>query len=429
MRKENLLVPNFFLNGLSWIVFTAMMLIALQAQAADQLVGFETASKNGLERAWFSQVRVDRSKNRVTNWALHDDLLLALTSTGTLHAMDSESGRTRWVAQVGNPSHPSTGPAANAELVAVLNGSRLFMLDRGDGHLVWSRPIGNISEAAPVLGENYAYVAQINGRVEGFKLDDPAARVWQYQSLGRIYHPPIIAGELVAWTSDRGHLYFGNAIRPRVSFRVETYDEIAAAPTASGENLYATSLGGYLYCYTQAKGAELWRFSAGRPITKKPTVVGDRVYVASEAPALYAVDSTSGHHAWTAEGVVQFVARGANRVYGLDRFGTLLILDGESGTLAGRIATGGGFSALANEQSDRIFLVSDSGLVQCLHELGAEKPILHSESASEGPMSEKGEQEDASAEEADESTEEMLEEESGEDFDDEDPFGDANPFG
>jgi len=430
MRKENLSMPKFFLNGLCWIAFLAMISAASQARAADQLVGFEAASKNGLERAWFSQVRVDRGKNRVTSWALHNDLLLALTSTGTLHAMDSESGRTRWVAQVGNPRHPSTGPAANAELVAVLSGSRLFMLDRGDGHLVWSRSIGNTSEAAPTLGENYAYVAQINGRVEGFKLDDPTARVWQYQSVGHIHHPPIIAGELVAWASDRGHLYFGNAIRPRVSFRVETHDQIAAAPTASGENLYATSLGGYLYCYTQAKGVELWRFSSGRPITKKPTVVGDRVYVASEAPALYAIDSTSGRHEWTAEGVVQFVARGANRVYGLDRFGTLLILDGESGTLAGRIATGVGFSAVANEQSDRIFLVSDSGLVQCLHELGAGEPTLHLKSAGKEMMSEKGEPEDAPAEEVEEPAMDATEEEPAEDFeDDEDPFGDDDPFG
>ncbi|NOY29380.1 MAG: PQQ-binding-like beta-propeller repeat protein [Planctomycetes bacterium] len=418
------------LNYLRWIgggLFALTMVVASQAGAADRLVGFEAASKNGLERAWFSQVRVDRGKNRVTNWTLHDDLLLALTSTGTVHAMDAESGRTRWVAQVGNPSHPSTGPAANADFVAVLSGSKLFLLDRGDGHLVWSRPIGNTSEAAPALSEKYAYVAQINGRVEGFKLDDPTARIWQYQSVGHIYQPPIITGELVAWASDRGHLYFGNAISPRVAFRVETYDKIVSAPTASGKNLYATSLGGYLYCYTQAKGAELWRYSSGLPITKKPTVVGGVVYVASEAPALHAIDSTSGRHLWTAEGVVQFVARGTDRVYGLNRFGTLLILDGESGTLAGRIATGAGISALANEQSDRIFLVSDSGLVQCLHELGAEKPTFHMEAVGKEMMSEKGKPEDTPAE-VEEPAEEDAEEEPFEDGDG-DPFGDADPFG
>jgi len=425
MLKENLAALEFLLNPLRWIgcgCFALAMIVASQAWSADRLVAFEAASKNGLERAWFSQVRVDRGRNRVTNWTLHNDLLLALTSTGTIHAMDSESGKTRWVAQVGKPSHPSTGPAANAELIAVLSGSRLYMLDRGDGHLVWSRPISNTSEAAPALGEEYAYVAQDNGRVEGFKLDDPTGRVWQYQSVGHIYQPPIIAGELVAWASDRGHIYFGNAIRPRVSFRVETHDKIVSAPTAYGENLYATSLGGYLYCYTQAKGTELWRYSSGMPITKKPIVVGGMAYVASEAPALYAIDSASGRHQWTAEGVVQFAARGAHRVYGLDRFGTLLILDGKSGTIAGRIATGAGFSALANGQSDRIFLVSESGLVQCLHEMGVEKPTLHSEGKSEEMMPEKSDQKEAK--------EEAAEEEPAEDFEEnEDPFDDSNPFG
>jgi len=380
MPTENLPPLKFLPNPLRWIhwgIFVAMLVVGPQAWSAPQLVEFETAAKNGLQRAWFSQIRVDHSKNRVTNWTLDKDLLLALTSTGTVHAIKAESGRTQWVAQVGNPSYPSTGPAANADFVAVLSGSRLYMLDRVDGHLVWSRALGIVSETSPTLSETYAFVAEINGRVEGFPLDDPAASVWQNQSAGHLYHPPFVAGEFVAWASDRGHLYLGNAVRPRVLFRIETHDEIASTPVASGENLYATSLGGYLYCYAKSDGAELWRYSSGMPITQQPAVVDGRVYVASEDPALYAIDATSGRHQWTAEGVVQFVAQGADRVYGVDRFGTLLILDSKSGTLAGRIDTGTGISALANEQSDRIFLVSEAGLVQCLYEQGASEPTWY----------------------------------------------------
>lgn len=418
-------------NHLRWIgcgIFVSMIVVASQSQSADRLVGFEAASKNGLQRAWFSQVRVDHSKNRVTNWTLSNDLLFALTSTGTVHAIDAESGRTRWVAQVGKPSYPSNGPAANANFVAVLSGSRLYMLDRDDGHLVWSHAIGNVSEAAPAMSANYAFVAEINGRVEGFPLDEPTSTVWQYQSVGHIYQPPFVTGEFVAWASDRGHLYFGTTKGPRVLFRVETYDEIVSAPVAAGENLYATSLGGYLYCYSKSGGDELWRFSSGMPITKKPAIVDGRVYVASEAPALYAVDATSGRHQWTAEGVVQFVAQGADRVYGVDRFGTLLILDRESGTLAGRISTGPGIAALANEQTDRIFLVSEAGLVQCLYELGASEPTFYREVTDEEAMSEKDEKESQPAKEkVEEPATDKPKEQPAEEEDN--PFDDANPFG
>jgi len=429
--RENGPSQKHFLNPLRWICccfFMATLAVTTPAWTADQLVGFEVASRNGLERSWFSQIRVDRTRNRVTDWTLHADLLIALTSTGTVHAIDMESGRTRWMAQVGKPGSPCTGPAANADYVAVLSDSKLFVLDRGDGHLVWSRRIGNVSEAAPVLSESHVYVTQINGRVEGFPLEDPTARVWQYQSVGHIYQTPLITGEFLTWASDQGHLYFSDAISPRVLFRIETYDEIASSPTAYGENLYATSLGGYLYCYDKSDGQERWRFSSGMPIVKKPIIVDDKAYFASETPALYALDSTSGRHLWTAEGVVQFVAQGTDRVYGVDRFGTLLILDGESGTLAGRIATGAGISALANEQTDRIFLVSDTGLVQCLHELGASEPTLYLKATDEEEMAEKGEEKETPAEEeAEEPDAEPVEDEPAEE--DDNPFDEENPFG
>jgi len=142
------------------------------AWSADQLVNFRDASRNGLQRSWFTQIRVDSSRNRVTDWTLDNDLLIALTSTGMVHAIEVDSGRTRWVAQVGKPESPCSGPAANSTYVAVLSGSKLFVIERMDGHLVWSRGIGNVSEAAPALSESHAFVSQINGRVEGFPLDD-----------------------------------------------------------------------------------------------------------------------------------------------------------------------------------------------------------------------------------------------------------------
>jgi hypothetical protein len=41
------------------------------------------------------------------------------------------------------------------------------------------------------------------------------------------------------------------------------------------------------------------------------------------------------------------------------------------------MATNGAADALVNDQTDRIYLVSKDGLVQCLHELGADKPLYH----------------------------------------------------
>jgi hypothetical protein len=53
------------------------------------------------------------------------------------------------------------------------------------------------------------------------------------------------------------------------------------------------------------------------------------------------------------------------------------VLDSKTGNPVSRMAVGEGLSTLVNDQTDRIFLVSDGGLVQCLHEIGAEAPTVH----------------------------------------------------
>ncbi len=409
-------LPNLF-RSICYGIFAVAITAAPQVDAAGQLVAFEVAARGGLQRAWYAQVRVDRASSRVLSWALHDQHLFALTSAGTVHTLDSETGETLWVARVGTPGHPIAGPAVNANFVAVLGGSRLYLLDRGDGHVVWSRSVGSAAVAAPALSANYAYVGMLNGRMEGYRLDSPANGAWQYQSAGHIFQAPTITGDFVTWATDRGHLYVSNAIRPRVLFRVETQSEFDSAPTAQNGNFYAASLDGYLSCYSESTGNERWRYSMGLPITRTPAVIGDKVYVASEAPELSAVDSKSGRHLWTTLGTTQFVAQGANRVYGVDRHGALLILESASGAILGRIANGEGISALINDQSDRIFLVSDAGLVQCLHEMGATQPTYYRKSPNEADL--------PAEEPADDSTEAAPEEASTEDAD---IFDDSSPF-
>jgi hypothetical protein len=51
--------------------------------------------------------------------------------------------------------------------------------------------------------------------------------------------------------------------------------------------------------------------------------------------------------------------------------------------------TAEGLHTLVNDQSDRIFLVNDRGLVQCLREIGAVEPTLYrKEEPSEPPAAE-----------------------------------------
>jgi|GEM_PF-1258976 len=431
--------------GMMSVCCVALLLTTALGSAvrADALVSDQEAARLGLERAWFAQVRVDPARHKVVHWVTAGDRLFALTSAGALQAIDAETGATLWTTEIGVEYVPAAGLAVNSKYVAVLGAGRLYLLDRADGHHHWSRQVGGASSAAPALSEEHAYVALVSGRVEGYRLDDSKAPVWQYVSIGRTFQSPTTTGEVVSWPTDQGLLYVGRADPPRVLFRVETNDEIVAAPAEQAPYLYAASLDGYLYCYDELTGGEQWRYSTGYAVTSQPAIVGNQAFVASVGPTLHAVDSLTGESLWRLPGLSQFVALGKQHVYGMDQYGTLVAVDGKSGSVAGRISTDAENRALVNDKSDRLFLINDRGLVQCLHEIGAKEPTWHRgqttlEADGESKQDRQEPKDPAAAEsEFGGFSDSPFEEEGGresteEDFEAEEEsseFGEENPFG
>ncbi len=361
------------------LLFAALSMVAGTAslQAAPKLVTNEQAARHGLERAWFAQVPVDASRSRVTQWMLYYDRLYSVTNSGIVTALNAETGETLWSKQVGKPGYPAFGPGANADHLGMVSGSKLYVLNRHDGRLEWARQLGSAPSSGPALSEKYAFVALVTGRIEGYLLDDPATQPWYYQSKGRTFLRPTTTGKIVTWPTTAGYLYASRANDPGVLYRLETNADIITSPAAMPPYLYIASQDGYLYCLNEDTGDEAWRYSTGYAIDSSPAIVGDMAYVASVEPAIHALDAKTGKEQWTTPGASHFAARGKERVYASDRFGNLLVLDSKTGNPVSRMAVAEGASTMVNDQTDRIFLVSDGGLVQCLHEIGAEAPTVH----------------------------------------------------
>jgi outer membrane protein assembly factor BamB len=370
-----------------------MALAAMTLPAWGQLVTHNQAARLGLERAWFAQVNLDQARHRIANWLLHDNFLFAVTTGGTIHVLDATTGKTVWATQVGQPKYPTLGPAASQKDVAVINGSKLILLDRANGRIKWTRKAGDAPSSSPALSETHVFVALINGRVEAFPIEDTKQPIWYYQSSGRAYYKPVATAKSISWATDLGYLYVGRLNPLNLLFRLETGGEIVASPTGMDPYLLVGSTDGNLYCVHEQSGVEHWRYITGYPITKTPAVVGEQVFITSQEPRLHVLDATTGRRQWTIAGVAQFVALGKQHVYATDRDGSLLVLDAKTGGLVGRLPHHRKQSwsaqspwsergpALVNDQNDRIFLVSNTGLVQCLHEIGVSDPILYRQPA------------------------------------------------
>lgn len=363
------------------VVLIAGAAAPASAQLSSGLISQQQAASVGLKRAWFAHAKLDPSRSKVVDWILSSDQLLILTDSGVLHALDANTGKTNWVTQFGNPDYPSLGPDANDQFIAVINGSTLYLMDCASGRIQSQRAIGGAPGAGPAVGKHYVFVPAINGLVDGYPLERgaPKYRKWFYQSFGRALVPPLVTPKSVAWTTDRGYLYVSGAVTPGVRFRLETTGQFDARPAYRAPLIYAVALSGELFAVHEEDGTLEWRYTTGYPTSRAPAAVGERLFVSSEEPMLHCVDAGTGRFQWQAPGLAQFAAVTKSHVYGVDRYGTIHILNVADGAPVGRIPTGGTVTALVNDQTDRLYLISDSGLVQCLHEIGADKPTYYAQ--------------------------------------------------
>jgi hypothetical protein len=108
-----------------------------------------------------------------------------------------------------------------------------------------------------------------------------------------------------------------------------------------------------------------------------PLVTTEQVFVWSEHGGLVCLGAAEGEIRWTQARVVRLAAVSPMRAYGFDPFGRLIAIDARSGVVEGALAIGEAELDLVNRQTDRIFLGSANGLIQCLREMDLEEPVEH----------------------------------------------------
>jgi hypothetical protein len=194
---------------------------------------------------------------------------------------------------------------------------------------------------------------------------------------------PIATDESIVWSTDAGYLYVGNTEAMRMRFRLETGSEIVASPAYHKPYVYAASLSGDVFGMHEVTGMRRWKYATGYPVTRSPAAVGERVYVTSEEPALHCIDAKTGEAVWEAGGIEQFAAASKDRVYAVDDLGALVVLDAATGAQVARTKGHSSLRALVNDQTDRIYVISRDGVVQCFHEINATSPLYHNAPAAQ----------------------------------------------
>lgn len=352
--------------------------------ASAQLISQEQAQAHGLRRAWASQVTLDRNRDHMESLVLTGGMLYAQTGRAVVHAFDAETGRTRWSKPVGNRDYPTLPAAGNDRFTAVVNGSSLYLLDSQTARYRWERSLPGPPSAGLVMNDLYVYVMLLNGAMVVYELPEPGdgedaepSDPWVIRGSGTPQSSARFAKQFAAWTTSTGQTYVCSLIDRRVLYEFKTLDAIESSPAYRDPDFFVASRDGSAYAFHEQTGHERWRFNAGAPILEPPTVAGEALLVMPRGHGMYAVHTEDGRELWWAPGVEKYVSASPTRIYASDAFGRIHMLNRQTGVRLDTMPTARLALHARNEENDRIYLATASGLVQCLHEekLDAAAPI------------------------------------------------------
>jgi hypothetical protein len=427
------------------LIVAVGVLLSLTGQPAaagnNEIIPEAMAQRYGLTRMWVTQAQVDPGQGILQAVVLCDGVLYAQSNRATLEAIDAETGQKLWSKMIGRSGHPSLPPTASRDLVATINGSTLYVMNRYNGDILYQTVIDGAPGGGPALSNERAYVPIVSGLILAYRLEpladaakelgkiDPLAsdmsedekkeaakkaeeerreniRIRQdyvpplaCSSTGRVLVPPVVTSqnrdeEFVTWGTDRGYLYVGRIDRRggdafTATHRLNTNGIFSNPPAylprdpkVLGDSgvIFAGSSDGYVYAMRERSGELQWKFAASDPIIDSPVVIEDRVYATTELGGMFCLNAKTGKQIWWAPEVLHFVAAGKHRVYAADKLGRLRILDARNGATLDSLPTSAMPIKVINGQTDRIYLATEGGVIQCLREVEQVNPVAYNES-------------------------------------------------
>ena len=178
-------------------------------------------------------------------------------------------------------------------------------------------------------------------------------------------------------------LDFGNDINARPTFIQKDNTDVNAARggEARGGLILMGARSGYVFAVNDELGTAEWTFPVGMAVIDPIGVAGDQCFIPTYTGHFFCLNLKSGKALWSIRDIKQFVSASPSRLYALDMIGNLLVINRDNGQTIHTIPLSTGMGAVFNIESDRIFLVGQDGLVQCLHESQLDEPLRYQKSS------------------------------------------------
>jgi outer membrane protein assembly factor BamB len=305
----------------------------------------------------------------VSSTTLVDGVGYFASETGTIYAVDANTGAEKWSYSICFPMK-STPVVANGKVYTGADDGNVYALDASTGTKVWQTPAGGITIAAvPAIGAitasadirsspkiygNVLYVGALDGNF--YALDPSSGLVlWKYQTGGPILATPCITSDGIyvpASTPGANGTFYKLNLNGQLIWKdsipyFSSGGWMDAAPTVAPDLGLVFLRRDYRLTYgiNATTGDILWtydaRINSGTPgqangvmEVNSPLYTYGKIFM-NDFYGIVCLDATTGNETWysylSRENLAQSLAYSYNRIYTVNELGVLYVLDATTG--------------------------------------------------------------------------------------------------
>lgn len=372
---------------------------ALSQTRGGPLPSQVTLDRFGLEMMWWSQARLDPTRDKVQQIAVDETMIFVVASSGLTTAIDSETGEQFWTRQLGIQDAPAHLPVANEDLVLIVSATHMYALDKFTGELRWQLELPGYPAAEPAMDEERVYMGMLDGSLYAFSFQEirnlqrtgrlpqytANAKLWRFKARDRIRTQPLTNGRVVVFGTQGNRLISVATVRSeesQLNFVFETDNEVSAPlarhADADADYVLMAAQDFKLYCLNMNTGLQRWSpFAVGLPIRETPVVIGNDVYLIALRGGMHSINVRIGKSRWHRPQVEKFIAASEDNVYVRDELGNFMKLDRTTGKVLATAPQRNYSVQILNNRTDRIILATTSGRIVSLREHDLAYPIFH----------------------------------------------------
>ncbi len=297
------------------------------------------------------------------------DLVIAVSSDGSLCFVDRRTGRVLEKIPVGSAVESSPAVAAGVIHVGTDDGT-MVGIGLADGRERYRAKVGSLVRSSPLAAEGLVVVGTVDAGAQGalVALGEDGRPRWT-RKLASVFSSPALAGAAVLVGADDGsvHAFDRTSGSPLWSQRIGV--KVRATPAVDGESAYVAGFDGTVVALRVADGTRAWERALGHAVYSSACVASGVVVFGCHDGHVHGLDMATGAVRFQAEtrGPVLSspVAIGA-RVLASSTDGHVYLLD-ESGAVLHRFALPGGATQSSPAvEGDEVFVGGATGL----HALG-----------------------------------------------------------